>query len=253
MKTTQNTIKYRLPVKITALVTSIVLLLSICSSGAYAEVPKYNLPDYDEIAGKLMTFDEETWEIRPVEDRLYPDGIITPLEMDMDERIEIVKELCLEYAPNDYIAYGMLAMCIRESKCKSYAVAGQRAFSQEFTDYVSSGFEDGSTRDYYIYHCKNVSGGYGLAQWSSYTLNFNFYEFARAWGTSIGDAEMQVAFIIESSKHTNLGDLWSYLEKCKSPYEAGLQFGMKYDVASAPDYVGQLAQQQYYNDFGKWK
>lgn len=137
---------------------------------------------------------------------------------------------------NEKIVAGIMGYFKRESELRSDAVAGwpvrdKRSgtnFSMEFTQKVDEGLEDGSTKDYFIEQVNIHFGGYGLGQWLSENFLNKLYDFAQEYGTSIGDAEMQCAFVIWSMEHQT-PKLWEEIQNEKDIWIIGRKIGHYYD------------------------
>jgi len=63
-------------------------------------------------------------------------------------------------------------------------------------------------------HFVNDGKGYGLAQWTYYTRKQSLLDYAKKCGSSIGDEDMQVAFLLDEIKH--YGGVWYALVSTKS-------------------------------------
>ena len=70
--------------------------------------------------------------------------------------------------------------------------------------------------------------GYGLCQWTYYTRKQKLLEYARAYGTSVGDETMQVKFCLEELR-TEYPSLWSYLQTAQTLYEAAARICKEYE------------------------
>ena len=70
--------------------------------------------------------------------------------------------------------------------------------------------------------------GYGLCQWTYYTRKQKLLEYARAYGTSVGDETMQVKFCLEELR-TEYPSLWAYLQTAQTLYEAAARICKEYE------------------------
>ena len=70
--------------------------------------------------------------------------------------------------------------------------------------------------------------GYGLCQWTYYTRKQKLLEYARAYGTSVGDETMQVKFCLEELR-TEYPSLWNYLQTAQGLYEAAARICKEYE------------------------
>lgn len=146
---------------------------------------------------------------------------------------------CLnEYTGSEYLTAGIMGYFWRESFFRSDATAGwtdnpvYNAHNgdnnpEEFTRRIDAGLADGSTRQAFIDEVSRDLGGYGLGQWQSPDYVGALYDFAREWGSSIGDAEMQCAFTVGHIRENE--ELWQKLCSTDDPYKAGLYIGVLYD------------------------
>lgn len=149
---------------------------------------------------------------------------------------DIIHEALSEYLDNEKIIAGIMGYFKRESEMRSDSVAGwpvrnikgKLDFSQDFTKKVDAGLCDGSTKDYFIEQVHIHFGGYGLGQWMSKHYLEALYDFAQEWGTSIGDAEMQCAFMVWSIKYQT-PKLWKQIEDEKDLWIIGRKIGRLYD------------------------
>lgn len=72
------------------------------------------------------------------------------------------------------------------------------------------------------------SVGYGLCQWTYYTRKQKLLEYARAYGTSVGDETMQVKFCLEELR-TEYADLWAELQTTNLLYNAAARICKEYE------------------------
>ena len=139
-----------------------------------------------------------------------------------------------QHSPNDIVTAGILSYFWRESQYRSDAVAGWwRAIAYDGLDLCSmvleetdEGLSNGSSEDYFISKARTY-GGYGLGQWYSMNYLEELYKFARQYGTSIGDAQMQCEFVFMSLQDNE--ELWEELLKCDDPDWAGRLIAVYYD------------------------
>lgn len=148
--------------------------------------------------------------------------------------VDRIWELTSKYSPNDYITAGIVSTIIFESNCVSYATGGGYLvdfkdipnYDVYVTEKIDEGLLDGSSRDDFV-KCKYCYG-YGLLQWVEPVYLESFYDYAHEWGTSIGDAEMQVSFIFYSIEHDRPEVLQMLLE-CETAGDAGRIFAKWYE------------------------
>ena len=184
------------------------------------------------------------------EERLSPSIVFTEYK---SEKSELFLWNCLnKYAPNDVIGAGILGYFWRESFFRSDSVSGWATvlaetgedICEQVTEEVDAGLADASSRDMFIYCIREQSGGYGLGQWFSMGYLETLYDYAREWGTSIGDAEMQCAFVVESLRQNQA--LWEQLLATDDPETAGELIAIYYDGTSVGvGYIGDKAKEYY--------
>ena len=163
------------------------------------------------------------------------------------------------YSPTDEITAGILARFWRESFYRSDCTAhwsevlAYTLYDQpeDFTAEIDSGLADGSTKELFVEEVHDVIGGYGLGQWYSVRLLEELYDFAREWGTSIADAEMQCAFTVKSMEE--MDELWEELLETRDPRQAGERIALGYDgTTKGYVYIGQMAE-LFYDEYAKDK
>ena len=131
---------------------------------------------------------------------------------------------------------------------RDYRVHGDS--SAIFTEEVDNGLHDGSTKKYFIEQVHYHLGGYGLGQWMSKRYLEEFYDFAQEWGTSIGDAEMQCAFIVWSIENQSQR-LWKEIIDENDLWIIGRKIGHLYDGTGelGSSTIASYAQ-EYYKKYG---
>lgn len=164
-----------------------------------------------------------------------------------------------QHSPSDVVTAAVLSYFWRESQYRSDAVAGwaisYHGYWIDLCDKVTSrtdkGLDDGSSREYFLKACRKY-GGYGLGQWRRTSYIEGLYDFAVEYGTSIGDARMQCAFVFKSLQEDE--ELWSRLKRCDDPKKAGRLVAIYYDGSqSGAEYMGYKAGRFYnkYHEEGK--
>lgn len=161
-------------------------------------------------------------------------GVITQYKTKAAE--EFLWKTLSSMIDNEKIVAGIMGYFKRESELRSDAVAGwairdartKTNFSQEFTTKVDEGLLDGSSRKYFIEQVTIHFGGYGLGQWLAEPYLNKLYDFAQEYGTSIGDAEMQCAFMVWSIEHQT-PKLWKQIKNEKDLWIIGRKIGHLYD------------------------
>ena len=156
-----------------------------------------------------------------------------------------------KHSPSDVVTAAVLSYFWRESQYRSDAVAGWAKskagygvdLCKKVTTKTDKGLEDGSSKEYFLRKVW-LYGGYGLGQWQSESYVEDLYDFAREYGGSIGDAEMQCAFVFHSLKQDK--DLWKKLKNCDDPERAGRLVAIYYDGSqSGAPYMGYKAGRLY--------
>ena len=145
----------------------------------------------------------------------------------------------MKYLNNEKVVAGIMGYFFRESGFRSDAIHGWHErdiwekcdSSAEYTALIDVGLEDGTTKEIFINDQHHKYGGYGLGQWyAPYYLN-ELYEFACNWNTSIGDAEMQCAFMAWSIQNQT-PQLWEQIKDEDNIYTIGRKVAVLYDGAS---------------------
>lgn len=146
------------------------------------------------------------------------------------ESVGAMWELVSEYSPSDFVTAGIVTQIWFESGCIANAVGGGYLIGPDYDETVTAeidaGLADGSTRDAFTKHVinKHQCWGYGLIQWVTAEELGKLYDFAQQSGTSIGDADMQVRFILWNTEE-NFPEVWEKLLACESAGDAGVIFG----------------------------
>lgn len=95
----------------------------------------------------------------------------------------------------------------------------------------------------------NCGAGYGLAQWTFYSRKEALYNFAKSKGTSIGDEDMQLEFLlnnIRDTQNTSAHDKW---KSSATPEEAATNFCAYYERGTGDSARRSAARMMY----EKWK
>lgn len=152
-----------------------------------------------------------------------------------------------EHSPSEAVTAGVLSYFWRESQYRSDSVSGWatvlneqgRDLCGEILRKTDRGLEDGSSRKWFVTTVRSC-GGYGLGQWHSITYLRDLYDFAQDYGTSIGDARMQCAFVFHSLEQNK--KLWKKLKRCTDPERAGRLIAIYYDgTQDGAEYMGYKA------------
>lgn len=173
-------------------------------------------------------------------------------EYKSEEAEPFLWECLSRYSPNDAVTAGLLAMFWRESFFRSDSTAHWSEVLMAsgidqpavFTAEVDAGLANGSTRELFVDTVHYSIGGYGLGQWYGYALLESLYDFAREWGTSIADAEMQCAFAVKSLEE--FSEVWEQLVDTNDPQLAGHLIALNYDgTHSGYPFISELAEVYY--------
>lgn len=116
---------------------------------------------------------------------------------------------------NDFGVFGLMGNLKAESNLQANNL--QNTYSKkfgmtdaEYTKAVDNGSYTNFVRD---------SAGYGLAQWTYWSRKQNLLKYKEAYGSSIGDETMQVAFMI-GELMASYPTVWNVLKNAKSVREA---------------------------------
>ena len=116
---------------------------------------------------------------------------------------------------NDFGVFGLMGNLKAESNLQANNL--QNTYSKKFgmtdAEYTKA-VDDGS----YTNFVKD-SAGYGLAQWTHWSRKQNLLKYKEAYGSSIGDETMQIAFMI-SELMASYPTVWNVLKNAESVREA---------------------------------
>lgn len=99
---------------------------------------------------------------------------------------------------NDYGVAGLMGNLFAESGLRSNNLQNTYAKKLGFTDETYTASVDSGTYVDFV----NDQAGYGLAQWTHWSRKESLLEYAKAENKSIGDLEMQVAFLVSELKRS---------------------------------------------------
>ena len=175
-------------------------------------------------------------------------------EYNKESSDDIIYNALSQYLNNEKIIAGIMGYFKRESKMRSDGIAGwptrdkqgEIDSSKDFTAKIDEGLKDGSTKDYFIEWVHYHYGGYGLGQWMSLGYLNDFYDFAQKWGTSIGDAGMQCAFMAYSIENQT-PKLWEQIKDEQDLWIIGRKIGRLYDGTNelGAETIASFAQEYY--------
>ena len=112
---------------------------------------------------------------------------------------------------NAFAAAGFMGNLFAESGFNPKNLQNSFEKKLDFTDESYTAAVDNGTYTNFI----KDSAGYGLAQWTFWTRKQNLLNFAKARGVSIGNFDMQLAFLRKELSE-NYADLLSKLKKASS-------------------------------------
>ena len=174
-----------------------------------------------------------------------------------EEHEKFIWDTLMRELDNEKIVAGIMGYFRRESGLKSNAIPAfylhdvweKCDSSAKYTALIDEGLEDGSSREILIEDTTHRYGGYGLGQWFSTKYLNGLYDFAQDWGTSIGDAEMQCAFMAWSIQN-QAPKCWERIKDETNIYQIGRDIAVWYDGASeiGQDMIIQYTV-EYYNKY----
>ena len=116
---------------------------------------------------------------------------------------------------NDYGAAGLMGNLYAESGLSSIAMENAYKPKIGLNDETYTKAVDNNSYANFV----RDSVGYGLAQWTFWSLKQNLLNYAKQKGTSIGDLEMQLEFLILELKQ-EYPKIWNILTKATSVLQA---------------------------------
>ena len=146
----------------------------------------------------------------------------------------------------DFASAGIMANIFVESGFKPDNV--QNSFEKRLgtdAEYTKKVNERTYTREQFA----NDSAGYGLCQWTYHTRKSALYDFCMCRSTKIDNIVDQLLFMTQECRNSGLFDR---LNKCTSPYDAGVLFMLNFEKpkdqsVTAQKRRGELAV-RFYND-----
>lgn len=149
---------------------------------------------------------------------------------------------------NKYGVAGLMGNLYAESALRSHNLQGTYERKLGFTDVSYTEAVDSGEYDNFV----KDRAGYGLAQWTYWTRKQRLYDYARKAGKSIGDRDMQLAFLCEEMS-TNYTGVWNALKNAKSVREASdlvlTKFEMPADMSESVQLKRSSYGQKYYNKY----
>lgn len=158
---------------------------------------------------------------------------LKPIVLDGVEYIDIDGELFManvtfnQYMPtiwnrlmsaigNEYGVAGLMGNLYAESGCTPYACQPSRPYNICMIYIANVDNRTISEYNFVHYGCSSTGGvatsqlGYGLAQWTFYSRKQNLYTYMFSNGTSIGNLENQIDFLIQELQ-TTYPSVWNTL------------------------------------------
>ena len=212
--------------KLLVCITAIIIISILFCLNVYAEA--------------VMTPEEFIAEIK--ESGMVSDKVVITEAM-TEESEQFLWDTLMKYLDgNEKLTAAIMGYFRRESGLKSNALqkwhlrnaTEKRDSCIWYTEEIDKGLADGSTKEDFIKdENKNLRryGGYGLGQWYAHMYLDALYDFAQIWGTTIGDAEMQCAFMVWSLKYQRT-PTWNELQNINNIYTIGRWIGYGYDGAN---------------------
>lgn len=124
---------------------------------------------------------------------------------------------------NPFGVAGLMGNLYSESSLSPINLQGTYEKKLGFTDQTYTDAVDNGTYTNFV----KDSAGYGLAQWTYWSRKQSLLNFAKSKGTSIGDLNMQLAFLIKELK--NYSSVYKTLGKATSVKEASDIVLVKYE------------------------
>lgn len=117
---------------------------------------------------------------------------------------------------NDYGIAGLMGNLFAESGLRPNNMEDQYQSKLGFTDETYTRAVDNGTYSNFV----KDAVGYGLAQWTYWTRKQNLINFAKQKGTSIGDLDMQLQFLVNELKQSYTNSVYNILKRATSVLEA---------------------------------
>ena len=147
---------------------------------------------------------------------------------------------------NDYGIAGLMGNLYHESGFKSTNLQNSYEKSLGMTDAEYTAAVDNGTYTNFI----NDAAGYGLAQWTYWSLKEELLKYHKAKGKSIGDEDTQMEFLCHQLSKS-YKSVWTTLQTAKSVLEASnavlLKFERPADQSVAMQNKRAAAGQKYYD------
>lgn len=152
---------------------------------------------------------------------------------------------------NPYGVAGIMGNIYAESGLKSNNLQQSYEKKLGFTDESYTEAVDNKTYKNFIYD----KAGYGLVQWTYWSLKRDLYNYCIQKGTSIGDLEMQLELLYEQLSKSYKKTVWDVCLNAKSVLEASnamlLKFERPADQSNSVQQKRASYGQKYFNKFTK--
>lgn len=136
---------------------------------------------------------------------------------------QFIWQTLLNEIKNEYGVAGLMGNLYAESSLSSINLQSTYEKKLDMTDQQYTDAVDNGTYLNFVYD----SAGYGLAQWTYYIRKANLIAFAREKQTSVGNLEMQLAFLLKEIKQYT--SVWETLIAAKTVHEASNAVLLKYE------------------------
>lgn len=139
-------------------------------------------------------------------------GTNSNINLTGDEAKEQIFNFLVDSGATPEGAAGLMGNLEAESGCKSVRVQGDYSYSnpEEYSASYTSQVDDGTiSEDDFVYRGPN-GGGYGLAQWTATNRKQNLYNYAKSKGTSIGDLQTQLEFLVQELQ-SGYSSIWNMM------------------------------------------
>ena len=145
---------------------------------------------------------------------------------------------------NPYGVAGVMGNMKAESNCRSNNLQNTYEKSLGMTDAgYTAAVDDGS----YTNFVKDKAG-YGLVQWTYWSLKQGLYNYAKSVGKSIGDRDMQVDFFVKQMKE-DYKAIWNILTTTKTVREASDAVLLKFERPADQSEAAQMKRAAYGQEF----
>lgn len=114
--------------------------------------------------------------------------------------------------------------------------------------YTDSSYTSAVDKNVYTNFVKD-GAGYGLVQWTYWTLKRDLLAYAKAKGTSIGDLDMQLEFLCKQLSEQYTNSVWNVLRSATSVLEASNAMLLKFERPADQSVTVQQRRASYGQDY----